>query len=93
MSKFRQSRRLIGDKNFKPHIIQQRTIEPVARKTVSQEAWLPAPGLVCKHLRSFCRKVSILRRLQKLSSVLLDKAKQTFDLSHHSGGISRIDSS
>ena len=89
MSKFRQSRRLIGDKNFKPHtadvaeilnlstrIIQQRTIEPVARKTVSQEAWLPAPGRVCKHLRSFCRKVSILRRLQRLSSVLLDKAKQ-----------------
>ena len=89
MSKFRQSRRLIGDKNFKPHtagvagilnhstrIIQQRTIQPVARKTVSQEAWLPAPGLVCKHLRSFWRKVSILRRLQKLSSVLLDKSKQ-----------------
>ena len=48
MSKFRQSRRLIGDKNFKPHtadvagilnlftrIILQRTTEPVTRKTVS----------------------------------------------------------
>ena len=89
MSKFRQSRRLIGDKNFKPHtadvagilnlskgIILQRTIEPVTSKTVSQEAWLPAPGRVCKHLRSFSRKVSILRRLQRLSSVLLDKSKQ-----------------
>ena len=89
MSKFRQSRRPIGDKNFKPHtsdvaeilnlstrIIQLRTLEPVARKTVSQEAWLPASARVCKHLRCFCRKVSILRRLQRLSSVLLDKAKQ-----------------
>ena len=88
-TKFRQSRRLIGDTNFKPHtadvagilnlskgIILQRTIEPVTSKTVSQEAWLLAPGRVCKHLRSFSRKVSILRRLQRLSSVLLNKSKQ-----------------
>ena len=62
--------------NISTRIIQQRTIEPVARKTASQEAWLLAAGLVSKHLRSFWRKVSILRRLQKLSSVLLGKAKQ-----------------
>ena len=63
-----------GILNCSTRRIQQRTMEPVARKTVSQEAWLSAPGRVCKHLRSFCRKVSILRRLQRLSSVLSDNS-------------------
>ena len=51
---------------------------------MSQEAWLPAPGLVCKHLRSFWRKVHP-QTITEAFFRAFGQFEADFDLSHHSG--------